>query len=210
MRAIVDAGAARARTRLRKLLHRAGAGRIRQDRAADPALPLACWRGWRRRRRSSPSPLPQGRRRDARSRPGGAGVAALASRFRSRTTSAGPGNWRAPCDCAMRKHGWGLSASPSRLRIQTIDSLCAGLTRQMPVLSGFGAQPETLTDPAPLLVEAARRTLAQLDEGGRMGALHRPRTDPSRQRRRCRRRIAGAMLDAPRPVAAARGRPQVT
>ncbi|HEX6266513.1 MAG TPA: UvrD-helicase domain-containing protein, partial [Burkholderiales bacterium] len=28
-----------------------------------------------------------------------------------------------------------------RLRIQTIDALCASLTRQMPVLSRFGAQP---------------------------------------------------------------------
>ena len=28
-----------------------------------------------------------------------------------------------------------------RLRIQTIDAFCAGLTRQMPVVSGFGAQP---------------------------------------------------------------------
>src|SRR4026208_684916 len=29
-----------------------------------------------------------------------------------------------------------------RLRIQTIDALCASLTRQMPVLSRFGAQPD--------------------------------------------------------------------
>jgi ATP-dependent helicase/nuclease subunit A len=67
--------------------------------------------------------------------------------------------------------GWGVTASPNRLRIQTIDALCAGLTRQMPVLSGFGAQPETLKDPVPLLVEAARRTLAQLDQGGQWASL---------------------------------------
>src|SRR5437016_13141460 len=28
-----------------------------------------------------------------------------------------------------------------RLKIQTIDAFCASLTRQMPVVSGFGAQP---------------------------------------------------------------------
>ena len=62
---------------------------------------------------------------------------------------------------------WGLAESPVRLRIQTIDSLCAGLTRQMPVLSGFGAQPEIVEDASALFAEAARRTLSQLDEGDR-------------------------------------------
>ncbi len=66
---------------------------------------------------------------------------------------------------------WGVSDSPARLRIQTIDSLCAGLTRQMPVLSGFGAQPEIVEDAAALFAEASRRTLAQLDQGGRWSAF---------------------------------------
>ena len=66
---------------------------------------------------------------------------------------------------------WGLAESPVRLRIQTIDSLCAGFTRQMPVLSGFGAQPEIVEDPAGLFAEAARRTLAQLDQGGEWSAV---------------------------------------
>ena len=35
-----------------------------------------------------------------------------------------------------------------RLRIQTIDALCASLTRQMPVLARFGAQPEIVEDAA--------------------------------------------------------------
>jgi ATP-dependent exoDNAse (exonuclease V) beta subunit len=60
--------------------------------------------------------------------------------------------------------GWGLDASPARLRIQTIDSLCAALTRQMPVLSGFGGHLEPVQEAAPLYREAARRTLALLDE----------------------------------------------
>ena len=66
-------------------------------------------------------------------------------------------------DTAMH---WGLRDSPSRLRLQTIDSMCASLTRQMPVLSGFGAQPESLENAAELHQEAARRTLALLDAGG--------------------------------------------
>src|ERR1044072_4803847 len=33
-----------------------------------------------------------------------------------------------------------------RLRIQTIDAFCAALTRQMPVVSGFGAQPAIIEE----------------------------------------------------------------
>ena len=36
---------------------------------------------------------------------------------------------------------WGILASPSRLRVQTIDGLCGSLVRQMPVLSRLGGQP---------------------------------------------------------------------
>ncbi|HKX52328.1 MAG TPA: UvrD-helicase domain-containing protein, partial [Nitrosospira sp.] len=58
---------------------------------------------------------------------------------------------------------WHLAAHPARLRIQTFDSLCASLTRQMPVLSGFGGQPETVDDASDLYLEAARATLDLLD-----------------------------------------------
>ncbi|MEK6211795.1 MAG: UvrD-helicase domain-containing protein [Pseudomonadota bacterium] len=47
-----------------------------------------------------------------------------------------------------------------RLRIQTIDALCAALTRQMPVLAKFGAQPDIVKDAKELYQEAAARTLA--------------------------------------------------
>lgn len=60
--------------------------------------------------------------------------------------------------------GWRLEESAARLRVQTIDSLCASLTRQMPVLAKFGAQPESLEDAAELYREAARATLALLEE----------------------------------------------
>ncbi len=49
-----------------------------------------------------------------------------------------------------------------RLRIQTIDALCASLTRQMPVLSRFGAQPQIVEDARAHYREAARRTLEAL------------------------------------------------
>ena len=49
-----------------------------------------------------------------------------------------------------------------RLRIQTIDALCAALTRQMPVLAKFGAQPAVAEDAKEMYEEAAARTLADL------------------------------------------------
>ena len=60
---------------------------------------------------------------------------------------------------------WQLTAHPARMRIQTIDSLNAELTRQMPLLSGFGAQPRVNERPAELHEEAARRTLQLLEQG---------------------------------------------
>ena len=62
--------------------------------------------------------------------------------------------------------GWKLDESADRLRVQTIDALCASLTRQMPVLSRFGAQPEPLEDASHLYVQAARNLLASLEIGG--------------------------------------------
>jgi len=50
-----------------------------------------------------------------------------------------------------------------RLRIQTIDALCASLTAQMPVLARFGAQPGVAEDASELYFEAASRTLRGLD-----------------------------------------------
>ncbi len=51
----------------------------------------------------------------------------------------------------------------NRLRIQTIDALCASLTRQMPVLARFGAQPELVEDAREHYREAALRTLQDLN-----------------------------------------------
>ena len=58
---------------------------------------------------------------------------------------------------------WRLTDHPSRLRIQTIDSLCATLVRQMPWVSRMGAPPQPEGDVQHLYRQAAHRTLAMLD-----------------------------------------------
>jgi ATP-dependent helicase/nuclease subunit A len=60
-------------------------------------------------------------------------------------------------------HNWQLIENPSRLRIFTIDSLCAHLARQMPLMSRFGAQPKVSDDVALLYTQAAEQTLALLE-----------------------------------------------
>jgi ATP-dependent helicase/nuclease subunit A len=59
---------------------------------------------------------------------------------------------------------WGITDNPARLRIQTIDSLCYSLVAQMPLLSRLGAMPAAEEDATELYREAARETLAQLEE----------------------------------------------
>jgi ATP-dependent helicase/nuclease subunit A len=61
------------------------------------------------------------------------------------------------------KAQWHLRKNPSRLRIQTIDSLCSSLTKQMPLLSGFGAQPNIAEDATPYYLQAARALLNSLE-----------------------------------------------
>ena len=66
--------------------------------------------------------------------------------------------------------GWQLTRNPARMRIQTIDSFCAVLTRQMPLLSKLGGQPEVIEDAEDLYREAAANTLKQLDDGASKNA----------------------------------------
>src|SRR5205085_11298858 len=49
-----------------------------------------------------------------------------------------------------------------RLRIQTIDAFCASLTRQMPVVSSFGAQPGIVEEANAHYADAALRTIEEL------------------------------------------------
>ncbi len=66
--------------------------------------------------------------------------------------------------------GWKLEESADRLRVQTIDALCMSLTRQMPVLSEFGAQPDVIEDASMFFAEAARDLLETLEEAGKPDA----------------------------------------
>ncbi len=59
--------------------------------------------------------------------------------------------------------GWNVIASPERLRVSTIDSFCAALTRQMPMLSRLGAPPAIVEDAEVLYREAARELIARLE-----------------------------------------------
>jgi len=61
---------------------------------------------------------------------------------------------------------WQLAQNPGRLRIQTIDALCASLARQIPLASGFGAPLATVEDAGALYREAARRALAHVETSG--------------------------------------------
>ena len=72
---------------------------------------------------------------------------------------------------------WRLLEHPSRLRIQTIDSLSASLVRQMPWVSRMGAAPRPEENVEHLYRQAARATLEMLDSentlAGVSGALAR-------------------------------------
>lgn len=61
---------------------------------------------------------------------------------------------------------WGLLGHPGRLRVTTLDALCASLARQMPYLSRFGAQPGVTDDADAHYATAARRTLEMLETDG--------------------------------------------
>jgi len=64
-----------------------------------------------------------------------------------------------------REYGWNLLRDTSRLQIQTIDSFCAMLTRQMPLVSEFGGIKEVVEDASELYRAAARRTIFALANG---------------------------------------------
>ena len=62
-----------------------------------------------------------------------------------------------------RARGWSLLGHPGRLRITTLDALCASLARQMPYLSRFGSQPGVTDDAEAHYATAARRTLEMVE-----------------------------------------------
>ncbi|MGD8176717.1 UvrD-helicase domain-containing protein [Marinimicrobium sp. ARAG 43.8] len=73
--------------------------------------------------------------------------------------------WRLAQQVLRRDHErqWQLLMNPQRLRIQTIDSLCRSITRQLPLDSQLGAQPDTLDTPELAYRQAVRQFLARLE-----------------------------------------------
>ncbi len=60
--------------------------------------------------------------------------------------------------------GWQLQQNPARMKILTIDALCANLVKRAPVLSGLGARVETVEDAQPLYEQAATMALNELEK----------------------------------------------
>ncbi|WP_111640794.1 UvrD-helicase domain-containing protein [Marinimicrobium alkaliphilum] len=63
---------------------------------------------------------------------------------------------------------WQLLMSPQRLRIQTIDSLCRAITKQLPLESQLGAQPDTLDNPSLAYRQAVHNLFALLESDGQI------------------------------------------
>lgn len=59
---------------------------------------------------------------------------------------------------------WRLEENPARLRVLTIDSLCARLAAGLPVMSQFGASPKPSEDAQELYYQAARQTLETIHQ----------------------------------------------
>lgn len=62
------------------------------------------------------------------------------------------------------ERNWNLLQSPQRLRVQTIDSLCRAITKQLPLASGLGAQPDTLESPEEAYRLAVRELFKALEQ----------------------------------------------
>jgi ATP-dependent helicase/nuclease subunit A len=60
------------------------------------------------------------------------------------------------------RQGWDLLDNPQQLRILTIDALNASLTRQMPILARFGAEPAVSLEADTLYRQACERLIEQL------------------------------------------------
>ena len=58
---------------------------------------------------------------------------------------------------------WNLLHCPQRLRIQTIDSLCSAIARQLPIASGFGSQPKPGDDADTAYRQAVHQLLNELE-----------------------------------------------
>ncbi|MCK9503719.1 MAG: UvrD-helicase domain-containing protein [Porticoccaceae bacterium] len=68
-----------------------------------------------------------------------------------------------------REQNWQLAASPSRLRIMTIDSLCRTLARQLAVETNLGDLPEPTDQPEFFYRDAIRQLFRHLDGNSAVG-----------------------------------------
>ena len=68
-----------------------------------------------------------------------------------------------------KKQGWQLIENPGRLRVQTIDSFCARLIKQMPLLSQIGGMQDIIEKPGPVYEQAAEATLLELESSQAWG-----------------------------------------
>ncbi len=59
--------------------------------------------------------------------------------------------------------GWNLLQCPQRLRVQTIDSLCSSIARQLPLASGFGSQPKPGDNTEAAYRQAVHQLLNELE-----------------------------------------------
>lgn len=62
--------------------------------------------------------------------------------------------------------GWHLLEQPDRLRAMTIDSFCAQIAAQVPLLSGLGGRMAVADDPRALYLEAITALFAELEDPG--------------------------------------------
>ena len=69
-----------------------------------------------------------------------------------------------------RELGWGLEQNPARLHVQTIDGLNHWLARRLPLAARIGSSATLVDDARALYAEAARRTVAMLDEDAPVAA----------------------------------------
>ena len=69
-----------------------------------------------------------------------------------------------------RELGWGLEQNPARLHVQTIDGLNHWLARRLPLAARIGTSAVLVDDARALYAEAARRTVAMLDEDAPVAA----------------------------------------
>ena len=69
---------------------------------------------------------------------------------------------RAAC-LRNNERNWQIFKNPGRLKIQTIDSFCHGLTRQLPLLSGIGASVNICENPDHYYLEASRKFISSIE-----------------------------------------------